>query len=242
MSRILVIDIETSPLLSFNWGTWEQNAVAVKDDWQILSFAAKWVGESKVTVLGQNTKTEKELVKAMWTLLDEAEVAVAHNGNRFDFKKINSKCLKYGMRPPCPYKTIDTLKVVKRYFALNSNRLNDVGKFLEVGEKMKHQGIQLWLDCMNKDKKAWRKMLAYNKQDILLLEKVYLILRPWITNHPNASHYGDAGVCPKCGSKHSQSRGLMWVGGTQQRRFMCVSCGGWYRMPLNKERPVMNIV
>ncbi len=38
---------------------------------------------------------------------------------------------------------------------------------------------------MNKDPAAWKVMEKYNKQDVLLLEKVYDRLLPWIKSHPN---------------------------------------------------------
>ena len=42
---------------------------------------------------------------------------------------------------------------------------------------------------MKDDLKAWKKMVEYNKQDIVLLEKVYYALRPWDTYHPNMGVY-----------------------------------------------------
>ena len=49
--KILLIDLENTPILSYNWGLWEQNAIEVKEDWYILCFAYKWLGEKKTRVV-----------------------------------------------------------------------------------------------------------------------------------------------------------------------------------------------
>ena len=48
--KILVIDIETSPLESWTWGIWDQNVSLeqIKTEWTILSFAAKWLGKRPI--------------------------------------------------------------------------------------------------------------------------------------------------------------------------------------------------
>ena len=43
--KILVYDLENSPLVSYTWGLYEQNVVGVQKDWYIMSFAYKWLGE-----------------------------------------------------------------------------------------------------------------------------------------------------------------------------------------------------
>jgi hypothetical protein len=42
--------------------------------------------------------------------MDEADIICAHNGDAFDIKKINSRLITNGFKPPSPFKTIDTLK------------------------------------------------------------------------------------------------------------------------------------
>src|SRR5690606_22016747 len=48
--RILTLDVETSPMLSYHFGLWDQNIginQIVKQS-RIICFAAKWVGEKPV--------------------------------------------------------------------------------------------------------------------------------------------------------------------------------------------------
>jgi hypothetical protein len=234
--RILLIDIETFPNVSYTWGKWEQDVVEFVDHWYILSFAYKWLGDKKTKVIGlpdfkgykPGTK-DKELLKYIWQLLDEADIVIAQNGNAFDFKKINTRFFEAGMKPPSPYRTIDTLTVARRYFAFNSNKLDDLGRDLKIGRKVEHEGFPLWLKCERGDMKAWKRMKKYNRQDVELLEQLYLKERPWIKDAPNLDMWSDVRVCPKCGSTRLHSRGESITQAYVYTRYQCQDCGGWSR-------------
>jgi len=238
--RVLLLDIETSPNLGWTWGKWEQNVIEFVKEWEILSFAAKWLGGMTVIVERRHGRSDKSLCKSLHKLLEEADCVVAHNGDRFDVRKINARFLKHRLTPPSPYKTVDTKKVAKRYFALNSNSLDDIGQYLAVGEKLKHGGFSLWTRCMAGDEDAWKTMCEYNKQDVILLEKVYLALRPWIKNHPNYNDFSEVSRCPKCNSTASLSRGLVWIGKTQRQKRRCNNCGGYFYKTTKGEKPTLN--
>lgn len=233
--KILLFDIETTPLLSYNWGTWEQNAIKVQKDWHILCFAYKWLGEKKVhavslpdlSTYSRDKSNDRELVRHLWRLFNEADIIIGHNGDRFDIKKANARFLFHGLTPPSQYRTIDTVKVARKYFAMNSNKLTEIGKFLGVGEKIAVGGVQLWFDCMAGDMKAWDKMVKYNKQDVMLLERVYLALRPWMKGHPNLNVVEDG--CPSCGADTLQKRGFGYNQVGEYQRYQCTSCHSWCR-------------
>lgn len=227
--RILLFDIETSPHLSYNWGKYEQNALAFKSYGTLLCFAWKWLGQDTTHVLGRpHVKNERELLLRLKALLDRADVVIAHNGASFDVKMVNGYFVHHRIKPPSPYKVIDTKLVARKYFRFVSNKLDDLGDYLHLGRKMQTGGMNLWFDCMKGDKKAWRTMMAYNKQDVILLEKVYLCLRPYMDNHPNFNTLlNRLTSCPNCGSKVIQSRGFDMKGLSRYRRFQCRSCGSW---------------
>lgn len=232
--KVLFYDIETQPNIGYVWGMYEQNVLSYVKEWQLLSFAYKWQGEKEVfciTRAGQ--KTDKALVKKLWKLLNSADIVIAHNGDEFDNKKASAKFLEYGLTPPSPFQSVDTLKVARRYFKLNSNKLNDLGTTLKVGRKVVHTGFDLWLGCMKNDAKSWATMEKYNKQDVVLLEKVYNKLLPWINTHPNVAFIAGSGDgCPKCGSTKLQSRGFRCTRTSKFQQYQCMSCGGWCRARL----------
>ena len=237
--RVLIWDVETAPNISYTWGKWQQDVVQFAQEWHLLSFAWKWQGEKQVHCLGlddwprtfrRDPTDDSRLAKELHALIDEADVTVAHNGDRFDMRKANARFLTHGFDPPSPTRQVDTLKVARRVAMFNSNKLGDLGESLGVGAKLSTGGFQTWLGCMAGDERAWKKMKAYNKEDVLLLERVYQRLLPWIDNHPNmALISGRPKACPKCGVE-----GRMIKRGTRRynrvtvnERYQCRACGGY---------------
>jgi hypothetical protein len=233
-ARILLLDLETAPNLGFVWGIWEQNVIDVKKSWYLLSFAAKWTNERKTHVrclpdyprFKSHKEDDKHLIADLWELLNEADIVVAHNGDRFDIRKANARFVAHGLPPPSPYKSVDTLKIARKHFKFDSNRLDDLGKYLGVGRKIPHTGKHLWLGCMNGDKKSWKTMRRYNTQDVTLLERVYLKLRPWTTTHPNLTFFSRRPEeCPVCESGAINNTGFSYTRTGKRQRATCKSCG-----------------
>lgn len=233
--RIAYIDIETAPNVGYTWGKYEQDVIAFIKEWYILSFAVLWSDEKKPTVYtlqdfplyDKERDNDRDLVKELWKVCDSADLIVAHNGDRFDLRKSNARFLVHGFTPPAPYKTVDTLKVARKQFALNSNKLNDIATALGIGQKVETGGFKLWLGCMSGDAKAWSKMAKYNAQDVVLLKKVYDRLKPWHTSHPNIALLSEDLACPACGSRNVQRRGYTYLAAYRAQRYCCLNCGKW---------------
>ena len=141
------------------------------------------------------------------------------------------------MKPPAPFKVVDTLKIARKYFAFTSNRLNDLGIYLGLGEKIPTHGLDLWKRCEKGDKKAWEEMVKYNKRDVVLLKDVYLRLLPYMRRHPNLSVLKGDISCPRCGSIHLHHRGIAVTAARKYRRFQCQNCGGWGRDAKSEAQP-----
>lgn len=178
--KILEIDIETSFNIARVWGKWEQNVLGdfIKER-ALICFAWKWFGEAKVNFMSFPKNGYDEMVAKLYDLYTEADYVVGHNVLDFDTKMINTEFLLAGYEPPKRVRSYDTLKIARKYFRLNSNKLNDIGKRLGVGQKAHTGGFDLWVKCMEGDKKAWATMEAYNKMDVVLLDKVFKLLKPW---------------------------------------------------------------
>lgn len=233
--RILFYDIETAPNLAYVWGKYEQNVLSYVEEWSILCFAYKWQGDRSVKVVRCRTHgNDKAAVKKLHKLFSEADAVVAHNGDAFDFKKVKARFIYHDLDPTPHVPTIDTKKMAKKHFAFNSNSLNDLGQHLGLGKKVPHQGFSLWLGCMQGDPKAWDTMMKYNKQDVVLLEKVYDKLLPWATSHPNMALLkgGSKDDCPNCGSAKTKSRGRYATARGLKQRRQCTSCSSQYSIPM----------
>lgn len=232
-ARILLFDIEIAPIVGTTWATYDTNVVWKIADWYMLCFAYKWHDEKKTHVVAQpdfkgykaGSTDDYQVVKKLHGLFDQADIVIAHNGNRFDIKKANARFLFHKLAPPSPYQKVDTLAVARRHFGFTSNKLDELGQTLGVGKKLE-SGMALWRGCMDGDKKSWKKMCDYNKQDVILLEKVYLKLLPYDTSHPNMANIeGRPAACPKCGHEgFMQAMGYRHTKTATYRRFQCGKC------------------
>jgi len=230
--RILMLDLETFPNLFMAWRLWQGYPLEVKEFSYICCFSAKWLGGKHTTKALCDYKTsdpEKSLILDLWKLVDEADILVAHNGVQFDFSRMNSQFIKHKLDPPSPSQKVDTKKVAKEVFGFDSNSLDNLCLFLGLGEKLETGGYDLWRQCMANNPTAWAKMKKYNAHDVILLEKLYLKLLPWMPKHPNLSLFEDRGACPKCGKKTLIGRGVYRSTTRTYQRFQCTSCGGWSR-------------
>ena len=235
--RRACIDIETFPILGHTWGPkWEANLLDVVQRIRLASFAWKWFGEPTTHCLAlpdmpgyeKNKESDRELVQELWKVFDEADILVAHNGKAFDFKQSNAFFVQNDIKPPSPYVVIDTKTEAKRYFKFPSNSLDDLGQYLGVGRKERTGGMDLWWDCMDGKPDAWRRMKRYNKQDVVLLEKVYEKIMPWMNTHPNLNVYEDRIKCCKiCLGSRLQSRGSQIRRNGRVIRYVCQDCGAW---------------
>lgn len=234
--KILLIDIETSPNTASVWGIWQQNVSInqLLESSRTICYAAKWLGEDEVMFDSVLKSSHKKMLKSAHKLLDDADAIIHYNGAKFDIPTLNKEFLLAGMNPPSPSKQIDLLSVAKRQFRFVSNKLDYVAQQLGLGKKTEHQGHELWLRCMSRDKEAWAIMEEYNKNDVILLERVYEKFKPWCKNHINMSLFNDEVlVCPNCGGTHHQRRGFAYTNSSKYQRRQCVDCGTWFREKKN---------
>jgi hypothetical protein len=248
--RILLYDIETAPALVWVWNQWQTNVIATEQDWYMLCFSYRWLGQNQTGFVSirqtpgfkPDSGEDRWVAERLACLFDLADCTVAHNGDKFDKRKANARFLYHGIDPPSPYQTVDTKKESARYFANYSNSLNELGRLLGIGKKQEHRGFQLWRDCMAGDPRAWAEMEEYNRQDVELLEGLYLRLLPWYGT-PGA---GGGGVnralwtpgedtCPKCGGHHLEHRGRHRTRFSVFQTLHCMDCGGWSRKPFREK-------
>jgi hypothetical protein len=237
--KILFYDIETAPNLSYVWGHYEQNVIKHDREWYMLCFGYKWEHQKRTYVsslidfpeaYAKDPEDDFHVVKKLWELINEADIIVAHNGDKFDQRKANARFIKHGLGPASPVATVDTLKVARKYFYFNANHLNSLGKHLGLGEKVETGGFETWAGCMRGDSKAWRKMIKYCRQDVVLLRDVYLALRPWMTNHPNRNTYEEGNGCPTCGHLTLHRRGYKTTKTMRYIQMQCQACGSYCRL------------
>lgn len=236
--KILIFDIETSPMSAYIWGRWKQNVSLDQtiSEWFMLSWSAKWLNNPNVMsdvltpeeVLKEN---DSRITHSMWQLFNEADIVIAHNGQKFDTPRLNSRFILNGLIPPTPYRQIDTLVVAKKEFGFSSNKLDALAGYFEIEHKS-DTDFNLWKRCLEGEQEALDYMEAYNIKDVEILEKVYLKLRPWIKNHPNISLYleNEDETCPHCGSMNVADTGTYsYTNVSKFSNVRCLDCGGMAR-------------
>jgi hypothetical protein len=208
LPKILIYDLETSPMVSYHWGHWQQNISLsqVISNHILLTWSAKWLYDSevmsdKITPSEALKLDDKRISTSLWELIHEADIVVAHHGDKFDIPIMNSRFIINGLPPYSITNSIDTKKVASRTFRFPSNKLDALAGYFGFGQKIKTD-FDLWRGCMEGDQKSIDEMETYNIQDVKVLEEVYLKLRPYIKSHPNVGLYleSDTAVCAACGS------------------------------------------
>lgn len=240
MPKILIYDIETSPCLGYVWGLWN-NDIGLNQlyrDWDIMSYAAKWLGEDEVFYQDQvGAGSEKKLLQGIWKLLDEADIVITHNGKKFDERKLNARFIEHGLKPVGKKKHIDTLVIAKREFAFTSNKLEYLtNKFCVKHKKKSHSkfpGFSLWLECLRDSPAAWKEMKEYNIADVQALEELYFKLAPYDnTVNFNLFHDYDVTFC-SCGSTDFRKNGFAYTNVSKFQRYTCKECGNHIRGRVN---------
>lgn len=225
--RILFLDIETKPATAYVWQL-RDITVALNqliDSGGVLCFGAKWAGTRKMIFYSEWEHGHQGMIEAAHRLFTEADAIVTYNGDRFDIPRLQGEFLTADLPPPPPVTSIDVYKAVKRLGFL-SNKLAFIGPLLTGGEKLKHEGQELWTRVLGGCPKAQRKMTRYCSQDVKLLEDVYNKVRPYITNHPHLGFVSPI-ACGACGSLRTQKRGVRRTKASLIERVHCQACGSW---------------
>ena len=229
MAKILVLDIETAPAIAYVWRAWEENTSPEKliEPGRVIMVGVQWLEDdlpSKATVFTEWEYGHADMIRIVHDLISQADAVVHFNGDKFDLPILTGEFALLGLAPPPPLTSIDVLKTVKK-FGLFMNRLAYVGPLFNVGEKIKHEGFDLWRSVLAGDPKARKRMEKYCAGDVTLTTKLYLRIRPYIKNHPHLGEH--KAECGACGSNHVQFRGYRRTKTFKIRRIQCQGCGSW---------------
>ena len=227
--QILFFDIETSPCMAWVWSTGKQYVTPeqILEPTRIICISYKWEGEKKVHNLHWSSKQDDgQMLKQFTTIAEKADAIIGHNGKAFDVKHINARIAYHSLPPLAITMVEDTLLMSRKAFRLPSHKLDYLAKYFKVGGKMSTGGIKLWLDIwLDKCPKALKKMIRYCNNDVTLLEKVYLRLKPYLQIRINISaHAVDSALCPSCGHK-LQKHGTRFTSALRKvQRYRCMGC------------------
>lgn len=230
--KILTLDIETKPIKAYVWKIWDQNIGLnqIIEDGGVICVGLKWEGKP-VEIYSEWEHGHLTMLENVHAALRMADVVISYNGARFDLPLLNGEFLLHGLPPIPPVTHIDLFKTVKKFKFLSS-KLEYIGPLLKLGKKIKHEGFELWVKVLKGDPKAQKAMEEYCKMDVVLTEKLYKAIRPFITDHPYLQ--AKPGACPACGSEDSHKRGFRLTRFFKIQRNQCKSCNHWFQTTRSK--------
>lgn len=218
---------QVQSILCFGWKVFGSTESEVKCAWDFPSWS-------------EDVNDDFALVTYAREVLASADAIITQNGRRFDFPVLQTRLLKWGIEPLDPKtRHVDTKTASRGNLSFISNSLNNLGRFLLDEMKMDHEGWQLWVKTLKRDAGAAETMRRYCQQDVLLLEKLYRKLRPFLKQIPNHNLHNPmkTNVCPSCGSTRLRSNGWRTTSTRRYKRYICEDCRAWAHTDAKDELP-----
>lgn len=220
--RILAWDIEASNL-SADFG-------------MILCVGFKEVGKGRPTVLSiqdydieDPIKAEKALLKDISKVLLDCDAWLTHFGTWYDVPFVNSRLLYHKLPTlPANHPQIDTWKVSRNRLKLRNNRLITISEFFGTKDEKNPLKGEQWIRALAGHGPSMGYIIDHCRRDVLVLEEVYLLLRPLMLDHPFTG-LGRNGKCAVCGEGKRQKRGFHRTRTRIFQRYQCQACGSWSR-------------
>ena len=258
-ARVLYLDIENSRMIISKFPTyvlWNIDRIDhkyIEHDWYITCASWAWldlekqkigkiesVSTADFTTYKKDFRNDKGVVKALLKVISEADLVIGHNSDSFDLKKINDRATVYGLESIDIPPTVDTLKANKKYRKSSSNSLAYLARQLGVPTKIDlPKGVMH--DADEGCEKSLKKLVAYNKGDIISGASVYFKLMPYIKNHPdirrimgliNTPIEGQRTMqCGTCNSNNVKKDGIYKSKTGVFTRVRCKDCGSVTKGP-----------
>ncbi len=233
--KILIYDIETSPCKGWFWRTGKQviNANQILEFGKIICISYRFTHwpEGQVKNLSWNKhQNDAKMCMDFYKIADRADVLVGHNGDNFDKKWLNTRLAFHGHPTLIHQTTEDTLKQARQQFNLPSFRLGFLCKYFGIEEKLVTK-TGLWDRVVfQNNRESLKDMMEYCDQDVLILDKLYKRIWPYIKHKINIGIFNDVkNICPKCGSKHRRNKGYRYTSVGKYQDWLCKNCNHRYR-------------
>lgn len=245
LPKILIYDIETSPIVSAHFGLGKQvirhgQLLEPFNYYRILSIAYTWIHEDKVhnLVFDQKNRCCKKLIQDFAALLKEADIVLGKNNFRFDDKHISSQMLLHGItdQEKAIWETIreDLESQMRRHFYLPSYSLDYISSLVGLGGKDKME-FSDWVESyILQCPKALNKMVVYGNKDVRDTRDLILLLWPFMRFKYNLSKTNGL-VCKKCGGHNLIKNGKRMQKSGLRQQFLCSGCGSVMYKALNSD-------
>lgn len=133
--KVLYFDIERAPGVAYYYDRKVDYIPThmLKEEPFIICWAAAWlepdryfqyVFSDRLKIDEITRKDDRRMMESLREFLELADFVIGHNVDGFDVRKVNNRLIQLGIPAPYQYKTIDTLKLSRKYFPFESNGLD----------------------------------------------------------------------------------------------------------------------
>lgn len=254
-NRILILDVERLDGISVqHW--WERGNLKnryiryeeVTRQPRTTIVCAKWYDEPDVIRLAEWDKGgRRKFLGKVHRLMSKADILVGHNLDQADVPWLKGDLhIEAGLPPLPPFKTVDTLKVLRREFKSGApfKSLDAFCQIVGIPAKTdKYDRRAMERAVTDKSVPDRERLTDYCAGDVVATQGLYDYLRPHIKNHPALFVDGEnaMSVCNRCGSPDTAPCTKRYVANVLTYTMLkCANCGGYRRLSIEPER--MSIV
>ena len=254
LNRILILDVERLPGITQQYW-WDRADLknryihyeSVIRQPRTTIVCAKWYHDAEVIELAEwDPGGRKRFLKRVHSLMADADIIVGHNLDNADVPWLAGDLFIEGNLPPLPpFKTIDTLKVLRKQFKSGApfKSLDAFCQIIGVESKTdRYDREAMERAVTDKSVEDRERLTAYCAGDVIATQALLDWLLPHLPNPPALFVSGEDKLttCHRCGhpTKPISRRYIANVMSYSMRK--CVSCGGHSRISVEPER--MSIV
>jgi hypothetical protein len=253
-NRILILDVERlDGITQQHW--WDRGDLkhryihydTVIRNPRTTIVCATWYDRPEVIRLAEWDKGgRKAFLREVYELLRQADIVVGHYIDGADIPWLKSDLhIEAGMPPLPPFKTIDTLKVLRKEFKSGApfKGLDAFCQIVGIPSKTdRYDRDAMERAVTEKSVEDRQRLVDYCAGDVVATQGLYDWLRPHIKNHPALFYDGTDNLtaCHRCGHEtHPITKRYIANVLTYSMR-KCSACGGYSRISVEPER--MSIV
>lgn len=259
-NRILILDVERLPgITQQSW--WDRGDLknryihheTVTREPRTMIVCAKWYEQPDVMRFAEWDKGgRKTFLKRVHALMAEADIIVGHHVDNADVPWLKGDFYiprighphRPKLAPLPPFKTVDTLKVLRREMKSGApfKGLDAFAQIVGIPSKVDAYDRERMERAVAGDEADRERLIDYCEGDVVATQWLYDWLRPHIKNHPALFVDGQDKLmtCNRCAgeTKPTAKRYVANVLTYSMRK--CVNCGAYSRLSIEPQR--MSIV
>lgn len=247
-NKILILDVERLPGITRQYW-WDRGDLknryihyeTVERQPRTTIVCAKFYDEPEVIQLAEWDKGgRKRFLRKVHRLLEQADIVVGHNVTKADIPWLKGDLhIEAGLPPLPPFKTVDTLDVLRREFKSGApfKSLDAFCQIIGLHGKTDHYDPRAMERAVTEKSLEDRERLtAYCVGDVLATQGLYDWARPHIKNHPVLFVDDDPTACHRCGGETEETDRRYVASLLTYSMLKCTSCAAYSRLSIKPER------